>query len=128
MAKLRLGTLIDRLGKADQEQKTITAALEKVKARRLSVEDEIFNRFSKQDIDGASGKRYAVKLRRSRNASLKDWKKLAAYVYRNKALDLFQRRIAKQSWLDRMAAKKGRPIPGIDAYDVVKISLTKKGK
>ncbi len=125
---LRIGTLIDRLFKVDLEQKTVMAALDKVKARRAVIEDQIFNNFKKQDIDGASGKLAGVKLRKSSNPSLKDWKKLAAYVYRNKALDIFQRRLSKQAWLDRKAANKGRPIPGIDSYDVVKLSLTKKGK
>jgi hypothetical protein len=127
MAALRLGTLIDRLGKADLAQKEANAELEKAKARRAKIEQELYDRFSKHELDGASGKAFAVKLRRSKNPSLKDWKKLAQYIYRNKALDLFQRRLAKTAWLDRMAANNGKPIPGIVSYDVVKISITKKG-
>ena len=123
---LRIGTLIDRLGKADAAIKIANAELEKKKATRTKAEKEIFARFKKQDIDGATGKLYSVTLRKSKNASLSNWQKLAAYVYRTKSLDLFQRRISKQAWEDRLATRKGKPIPGITMYQVVKISLHKK--
>jgi len=122
----RIGTLIDRLGKADAAVKIANAELDKKKAARTKAEKEIFARFKKQTIDGATGKSYSVTLRRSTNASLRNWQKLAKFVYRNKALDLFQRRISKQAWEDRLATRKGKPIPGIDTYEVVKISLHKK--
>jgi len=123
---LRIGTLIDRLYKADAAIKLANLELEKKKATRTKIEVEIFARFRKDDIDGASGKLAAITLRRSKNASLRNWKKLAGYVYRYKALDLFQRRISKQAWEDRLATRKGKAIPGIEMYEVVKISLHKK--
>ena len=124
--QLRLGTLIDRLKKADDEVKKHNAELEKAKKKRTKIENEIMDRFSNQQIDGASGKLARVKLRDVTQPSLKDWKKLAAFVYRYKALDLFQRRLAKTAWEDRVKARKGRPVPGITAYKAKKISLVKK--
>jgi len=123
---LRIGTLIDHLYKADAAIKVVSLELEKKKATRTKIEKEIFARFKKDDIDGASGRLAAITLRRSKNPSLRNWKRLSLYVYRRKALDLFQRRISKQAWEDRLLTNKGKPIPGIDTYEVVKISLHKK--
>ena len=58
--------------------------------------------------------------------TLKDYDKLAAFIYRNRALDMLQRRVAKGNWQDRLEARNGRPIPGVETFEKVTLNLRKR--
>ena len=90
-------------------------------------ETEIRERFKKGSLDGAEGKIARVSLKTVTGPQLRDWSKLATYVLKNKAPELFQRRISKQAWLDHLDERKQRPIPGISKYEEIRLSVTKKG-
>ena len=132
--KLKLGTLIDRLGKAQAE--IAEASREVARAERVvqqrkhkaaGIETEIRNRFKKDTLEGSEGRLFKVSLKKVVGPQLKDWDKLAAFVLKNKACELFQRRISKQAWLDWLEDRKQRPIPGISKYEEIRLSVTKKG-
>lgn len=135
MARLRLGTLIDRLYKQNQivaRKKRLVANAETVAKREQSkankIDAEIRDRFKQETINGSTGSIGRAELKPLKSAQLSDWKKLAKYVIKENAVDLFQRRINKAAWLERLADRKNRPIPGIKSYDRVVLSVTKKGK
>ena len=132
--KLQLGTLIDRLYKAQQhiaEASREVARAERVVAQRkhkaAGIETEIRNRFKRSTLEGAEGKIARVSLKKVVGPQLKDWDKLAAYIYKTKSLELFHRRISKQAWLDHLEDRKQRPVPGISMYKETRLSVTKKG-
>jgi hypothetical protein len=131
---LKLGTLIDRLYKAQQH--IAEAAREVARAERVvqqrkhkaaGIETEIRNRFKRGTLEGAEGKIARVSLKKVVGPQLKNWDKLAAFVLKNKAPELFQRRISKQAWLDWLDERNQRPIPGILKYEEIRLSVTKKG-
>lgn len=133
MAALKLGTLIDRLYKANQEvaakKRLVTKAEQEVKraqGKANKIDAEIRDRFKQGEIEGAAGKVGRAELKKLTSAQLSDWGKLRKYVIANNAVDLFQRRINKAAWLERLADRKNRPIPGIKKYDRVVLSVTKK--
>lgn len=133
MAALKLGTLIDRHYKANQEvaakKRLVAKAEQEVKraqGKATKIENEIRDRFAQGDINGATGKTAKAELKTLTSAQLSDWAKLRKYVIANNAVDLFQRRINKAAWLERLADRKNRPIPGIKKYDRVVLSTTKK--
>lgn len=135
MAALKLGTLIDRLYKANQEVarlKRLEVRAEtntkRAKGKADKIGNEIRDRFKQGDINGATGKVGRAELKTLTSAQLHDWNKLRKYVIANNAVDLFQRRINKSAWIERLADRKNRPIPGIKSYDRVVLSITKKGK
>ncbi len=132
--KLKLGTLVDRLYKAQQE--IAAANREKARMERIvqqkkhkaaTIETEIRNRFKRSTLEGAEGKIARVSLKKVVGPQLKDWDKLAAFVIKNKACELFQRKISKQAWLDWLEDRKQRPVPGISKYEEIRLSVTKKG-
>ena len=133
MAALKLGTLIDRHYKANQEVarlKRLEAKAEqntkRAQAKANKIEQEVRDRFKQGEIEGASGKVGTARLKKVTSAQLADWNKLRKYVIANNAVDLFQRRVNKSAWLERLAERKNRPIPGIKKYDRVVLSTTKK--
>ncbi len=132
--KLKLGTLIDRLYKSQQEiaeaSREVARAervVQKRKHKAAMIETEIRNRFKRGTLEGAEGKIARVSLKKVVGPQLKNWAKLAAYVLKTKSPELFQRRISKQAWLDHLEQRKQRPIPGITKYEEIRLSVTKKG-
>ena len=132
--RLKIGTLVDRLYKAEQhvaeanrEKSRIEKEIQKRKAARKKIENELLDRFKKSELEGAVGKIAKCQLKKVTGAQLKDWGKLAAYVIKNKAPELFQRRISKEAWLEHLDQRKGRPVPGISMYQETRLSVTKKG-
>jgi len=135
MGRLKLGTLIDRLYKQNQvvaaKKRAVTRAETVVKreqAKANRIDQEIRDRFKQETINGSTGSIGKAELKTLTSAQLSDWNKLRKYVIANNAVDLFQRRINKAAWLERLADRKNRPIPGIKKYDRVVLSVTKKGK
>lgn len=135
MGRLKLGTLIDRLYKQNQvvaRKKRLVAKAEtnvkREETKAAKIDAEIRDRFKRGEINGAVGSVGKAALKTLTSAQLHDWNKLRKYVLANNAVDLFQRRINKSAWLERLADRKNRPIPGIKSYDRVVLSVTKKGK
>lgn len=133
MAALRLGTLIDRHYKANQEvarkKRLVTKAEQEVKraqGKANKLEQDIRDRFKRGEINGAMGKVAVAQLKTLTSAQISNWSKLAKYAIANNAIDLFQRRINKAAWVERLAERKNRPIPGIKKYDRIVLSTTKK--
>jgi len=134
-SNLKLGTLIDRLYKAQQEVNEanrevsrLEQAVNKKKTKAAAIETEIRDRFKRGTLEGAEGKLARVSLKKVTGPQLKDWNKLAAYVLKTKSPELFQRRISKQAWLDHLENRKQRPIPGISKYEEIRLSVIKKAK
>lgn len=132
--KLKVGTLIDRLYKSQQsiaEAQREVAKAERVVAQRKHkaavIETEIRERFKKSELEGAEGKIARVSLKKVVGPQLKNWDKLAAFIVKNDAVELLQRRVSKQAWLDWLEDRKQRPVPGIGKYEEIRLSVTKKG-
>ena len=135
MARLKLGTLIDRLYKQNQvvaaKKRLVLRAEVNVKREQVKagkIDKEIRTRFKRSEIKGASGSIGVAEFTTLTSAQLSNWAKLAKYVIANNAVDLFQRRINKAAWQERLADRRNRPIPGIKSYSRVVLKVTKKGK
>ena len=124
----KLGTLLDQLLRADLAVKEQEAKVKKLKDAYTRIEEEVFNEFGKEEIDGASGRVAIAALSRPVYPTLDSYEALERFVYRNKALDLFTRRLHKTNWLDRLEVRKGRPIPGIKTFEKVTLSVKPRKK
>ena len=122
----KLGTLLDRLLKADALIKEAEKKVKKLKEAYAKIELEVFNEFDKEDIAGAMGRVAQATLSRPLYPTLKDYESFERFVYRNKALDLLQRRVHKLNWLDRLEVRKGRPIPGVETFQKTVLSVKQR--
>jgi regulator of protease activity HflC (stomatin/prohibitin superfamily) len=132
---LKLSNLIDRFYNQQEavkeKQRDVTraeAARDKEKAKLDKIGNEILDRFEKDKIEGHKTALAQANLKRIVGPSVVDWNKLAAYVYKNKALSLMQRRINKATWLEHLEERKGRPLPGVKKFERVTLSVTKAKK
>ncbi len=129
----KLPTLIDRFYKQQEKVKekhrdvqTAEVAEKREQIKLNKIGDEILDRFSKDKIDGLTSSLAVAKLKPITGASVHDWRKAIAYIKKNNAFELFQRRINKAAWLEHLEARKQRPIPGIKKFQRVTLSVTKK--
>lgn len=121
-----VGAAIDFLAKIRDERKAIEAKAAELKERETRIEDELFQRFKKADLDGARGKVAQASVSRDDVPTIADWDKFAAYVLRTKALELLQRRVGVEAVRERWAAKQ--TVPGVTAFTRVRLHLTKLKK
>lgn len=86
---------------------------------------DLIRQISKADASGVAGKLARVAVVTKKEPAIKDFDAFMAYVSRRKAWDLLQRRVSasavKARWED------GKDIPGVEAFPVVTLSLSKLG-
>ena len=121
----KLGACVDLAYTLRAERLEIEKQAEAVKAKESALKDHIIATFSKADIDGAKGKVASASITRSVKCNVKDWPAVYAYIQKNDAWDLMERRVNNKAYRDRMEG--GEAIPGTESFDVVNLSLTKIG-
>ncbi len=127
MAKLKmpttLGATIDLLWSLREERKSAEVIVNEIKEKEAAVEAHLMNNFDKSGLDGAKGKYGLATLKRSTVADVTDWPAFYAYIQKNKAWELLQKRPAITAIRERWDANK--VIPGLEPKEVVQLSLTK---
>lgn len=119
-----LGTCIDLLYKLEQERATFEAKAKAIKSKESALEEHIIETFNKTDIDGARGKRAVASLNPQTVGSVKDWDKFYAYVKKENAWDLLQKRLSSTAYRERLNNKKA--VPGVEPFVVNKLSIRKR--
>ena len=128
MAVKKLGELIDEMYQIREERSDLSAQDKELKSKYDELSDEITAQLQRQDIDGARGELASVSLSETDVPAVKDWNKLTPWIKKNDAMHLFERRISKSSWVELLNLRKGRPIPGIEAFTKIGLNLSKRSK
>ena len=130
---LKPTTLVDRFYKQQEVVKAKHRAVlraevlekrEQIKLDKLG--EACLDRFKKDKINGLTSSLAVAALKIITGASVHDWRKLTAYIKKNNAFELFQRRINKAAWLEHLEVRRQRPVPGIKKFQRVTLSVTKK--
>lgn len=124
----RVGTLIDKYAKAYANYQKADQAAKALKSTYNEIGEKILAALKKEDLNNATGVTASVKITSMKVPHITDYAKLEKFLYANKALDLFQRRLNTKAFLDRIEARKNRPIPGLKIYEKIGISRPSKRK
>ena len=133
---LKTATLLERAYKQQEVVKAkqrLVAKAETAKKKEQVKLDKLLNdaqdRFKKDKIESFDTGLARGELKKVIAFNIKDWRKLTAYVQKNKAYEVFQRRLNKAAIIEHKEARKGRPVPGVAQFSKVTLSVTKgKGK
>lgn len=124
------GAVIDALYKIRTEriefQRKCDAEVAQMKAAETELKDHLIATLGKSSLDGAKGKLATVAVVRTTVPSVKDWPAVYEYVRENDAFDLFEKRLNKTAFRDRLEA--GEAVPGCEVVEVVDLSLNKTSK
>lgn len=118
-----MGACADLLHQMRADRLNADKFAEELKKRENELKEHIINNLPKGD-EGAVGKTHRVVIVRKTKQNVKDWNAFFGYVKKNNAFDLVQRRISEKAVQDRL--DDGKKIPGLEPFQVVDISLTKK--
>lgn len=118
-----LGACIDQMYALRGERQALQRAADAIGDQETLMREHIIATFSKVDIDGAKGKTASCGIVRKNVPSVKDWGVLYEYIRKTKSFDLLQRRVHEGAWRERL--ENGKGVPGVEAFDVITLSLTK---
>jgi hypothetical protein len=121
-----LGPCVDLAYKLRADRLAIEKKAEAIKTEETKLKDHIINTFSKSTIEGAKGKVAQASITRVTVANIKDWTRFMEWVSKKKAYDMLKRGINDKAYRSRLEAKEA--VPGVEPFDVLKLSITKRGK
>lgn len=117
-----LGTLINQLGKLEDKKAELKKQLKAVEEKYNAKEKELEATMKELGTHSASGNAYGVERVVEEYPTVEDWNKTYAFIKRNNAWDLLQRRISTRAWNDR---REKRPVPGITSFRKFRLKLKK---
>ncbi len=115
----------DMLYKLREKRIEIEHAAAEIAKDEAKLRDHIINNLPKQDATGIRGKVAQITIQTKTKPTVKDWTAVWAYVKKNNAFDLLQRRLNETAVAARW--EENREIPGVDKFDVVTVHCTKLG-
>lgn len=125
---VNFGALCDSLDKKNDEIDRLNAKLKELQTEKRAIEDEIFAALDDAGTDIARGKRATVSISVTERPSIKDFSELEPFIYRRKALHLFERRIAAVPFREMLAGLGGKTIPGIEVFQQRRLNVRKVTK
>lgn len=122
--KQSIGDLIDELGDLNAE---ITAQNKKVKdlnATKKELSEKLMAAMGEQGLSKSGGKKFTASINDEEVAQVTDWDKFHAYIGRNKAYHLLQKRVSGPA-MRELWQMRTRPVPGVDKVTLPKLSFRK---
>lgn len=116
------GACADRLYAIRDAKRPIQAQLDVLDEERKAIEAHIIDTMPKGDAGGVGRVAKAVVVV-SQEPQVKDRAVFEAYILKTKDLSLLQGALAKPAIKERWEA--GKQVPGVEAFGVIKISVTK---
>lgn len=122
--KLDRTSMIKKRHALDAKRKLASSALKVIEDEiaeldALLIEDLTFANEERADLKGGMG----IRLTESVVPSVKDWDSFYAWVHKNKAYWMLERRPSVTGYRDVLTA--GKTIPGVESFNRIKVLLTK---
>lgn len=123
-----MGLCADLLWDARQKRLAADKVAAELKAEEIRISKHIIDNLSKNDT-GAAGKHHRVQVvtKPKLRVNAEQWNKFYAWVRKNDAFDVLQKRLNEPALIEHMTDKKGnvRLAPGVEQFQAVSVSLTK---
>jgi hypothetical protein len=120
-----LGTCVDKLEalqvKIDDVTDAYKAAVKPLQDEFNALESHLIDSIPKERLEGALGKTAMASLERVTYPTVKDWPLFYAYVKKNEAWELLQKRPTVVAFRERWANKE--TIPGTEMFVELKLKL-----
>lgn len=122
---MSLGKKIDDLHEARAKRLEAEKEIDALKAEEARISEEIMEELNKAGLKKASGSKATASISSSVVPQVTDWEALTPFILRNKALHLFERRLSAGAFRELLEQRKGKPLPGVEAFTKQRINLTK---
>lgn len=105
------------------EIRTAEAHVTALKADKTKLEETILIELDKEGLSKATGSRATVSISKIIVPTVENWDKLYAYIARNKAFHLLERRPASKPWREEVESRNGKAIPGVSEFEKTSLNL-----
>lgn len=122
--KPNIGAEIDRAFKALDVYRKAAETADALKKTADEKKESVLRLLQDAGIDQARGELGTVSINRKDVPQVEDWAALYAWVVKNKAPEIFQRRLSTEAWSERL--KDGVTIPGTSKFVNVTLSMRSK--
>ncbi len=113
----------DRLYTIRQERYKIQKTVDAIKEEESALTEHLINSLPKSDATGVAGKIARATVESKRVPQATNWDQVWAYIKKNNAWELVQRRLSNEAVKERWDA--GKKIPGVEVFNAVTVSLNK---
>ena len=97
--------------------------IDDIEADEKALKASIVEKLTAKGMSGVAGSVCRVELTEKQVAKVSDWSKFYAYIAKNKAWELLQKRPSEAAVAERWAA--GKAVPGVDAISVPFLGIHK---
>ena len=118
-----LAACVDLLYTTQQARYAAQKELSKMEAVEAAIKARLIDELPVSQATGLAGRVALAQIKVKDVPTIEDDKKFYAYVKKNNAFDLLQRRLSAEAVELRWAAKKA--IPGVGVFHAKKVSITK---
>lgn len=116
-----LGPRIDALYALREKKRKLETSVKEVEAEASAAEAELMELLETQGLAKATGSKASISTTSTIAANVTDWDAFYAYVYKNKAGHLLQRRVSDPSWREAVEIKG--PVPGTEPFVKKRLNL-----
>jgi len=121
-----LGRLLDRVFEFDQTIAEAEQALRIVKQSRASAERVLLEAMADQSVEGCLGKRASARLKHTRHPGIKERGKLDKWIKKTGNIHILQNRVVSSVYFEML--EDGVAVPGVEVFDKIGLSITKRRK
>lgn len=119
-----LGGIADKLHRMRAERLALEKRISDMRQKEQDLRIHALHQLNAGRIDSARGKLATISRVSHTVPTVKDWDAVYKFVRQHDALELFERRIHRQAWRDRV--EEDGQIPGILPEEVVDVRVTSR--
>lgn len=118
-----IGACADHLFALKAKKSAAQKVVDAIEAEEKALREHLIQTLPKSEASGVSGKVANVKIVTKSVVQVKDWNAFYAYIKKNNAFELLQKRPSETAVAERWDNKK--VVPGVEKFDFPVVSLTK---
>lgn len=119
-----LGGCVDQMYRLREVRRKLEAEIDELKREEKAIENYLVDTLPKSDATGIQGKIAKGRLASKAIPTPRDWEAIYAYIHRQKAFHLLQRRLATSAVGEIL--ENGGVVPGVEIFHQISMSITKR--
>ena len=120
------GQLIDKLYELREQIRELDRQSQALKDEKSAIEDTLLKELDAQGVQSVSGRKATASISENLVPSVEDWDSFHAFIRKNNAFYLLQRRANPAPYRELMEQRRGRKIPGVTTVTLRTLNLRAK--
>lgn len=116
-----LGTLVDELWAERERKRAAEAHVKTIDDVIESLTSELMERMENEGLDAVKGQKSSISVGAAITASVQDWDAFSAWIIKNRATHLLQRRVSDPAYRELLEA--GKKVPGVEPFIKKKLNI-----